>query len=317
MSETRTAWLQIHLCVFLWGFTAIIGKLITLPALPLVLWRMLMVSLLLLLLPRVWRGIARLSRRHLLAFLGVGVVVALHWLTFYAAVKLANASVAATCMALIPVCLCFIEPLVTGRPFVRRELFLGLLVLPGVALVVGGTPDTMNAGIAIAILSAFLAALFTAYNKRLILRTDALSVTALEMLGGGVFALALTFLLFSLPWTPWEAGALLPAQAQLLAVPAGSNMAWIVVLAVACTLLPFALSLVALRQLSAYASSLAVNMEPLYAIILAILILGEQRELDLQFYLGASIILGVVLVYPVLIHSNKPASEALPAKEPA
>lgn len=317
MSDTRTAWAQIHLCVFLWGFTAIIGKLITVPALPLVLWRMLMVSLMLLLLPRVWRGMLRLSRRDLLAFLGVGVIVAVHWLTFYAAVKLANASVAATCMALIPVCLCFIEPMVTGRPFVRRELLLGLLVLPGVALVVGGTPETMNAGIAVAILSAFLAALFTALNKRLIHRTDALSATALEMLGGGVFALVMTLLLFGLPWTPWEAGALLPAQDKLLAVPGSNDMFWILLLAVACTLLPFALSLVALRQLSAYASSLAVNMEPLYAIILAILILGEQRELDLQFYLGAGIILGVVLVYPVLMNSHKQVSRALPASESA
>lgn len=315
MSDTRTAWLQIHLCVFLWGFTAIIGKLITLSALPLVLWRMLMVSALLLLVPKVWRAALRLSPRHLLAFLGVGVIVALHWLTFYAAVKLANASVAATCMALIPVCLCFIEPMVTGRPFVRRELFLGLLVLPGVALVVGGTPDAMNAGIVVAIVSAFLAALFTAYNKRLILRTDALSATALEMLGGGLFVLAMTLLLAALPLPAWESGALLPAPAQLLAVPQGSNLLWLLVLALACTALPFALSLVALRQLSAYASSLAVNMEPLYAILLAILILGEQRELDLYFYLGAAIILCVVLVYPVLMNGNKPDSGGLSAKE--
>ncbi len=241
--------------------------------------------------------------------------MALHWLTFYAAVKLANASVAATCMALIPVCLCFIEPMVTGRPFVRRELFLGLLVLPGVALVVGGTPDAMNAGIVVAIVSAFLAALFTAYNKRLILRTDALSATALEMLGGGLFVLAMTLLLAALPLPAWESGALLPAPAQLLAVPQGSNLLWLLVLALACTALPFALSLVALRQLSAYASSLAVNMEPLYAILLAILILGEQRELDLYFYLGAAIILCVVLVYPVLMNGNKPDSGGLSAKE--
>ena len=85
MSNTRTAWLQIHLCVFLWGFTAILGRLITLPALPLVLWRMLAVGLVLLLLVRVWRGILRLSARHLLAFLGVGVLVAPHWLTLVAA----------------------------------------------------------------------------------------------------------------------------------------------------------------------------------------------------------------------------------------
>ncbi len=313
MSNTRTAWLQIHLCVFLWGFTAILGRLITLPALPLVLWRMLAVGLVLLLLVRVWRGILRLSARHLLAFLGVGVLVALHWLTFYAAVKLANASVAATCMALIPVSLCFIEPLVTGRPFVRRELLLGVLVLPGVALVVGGTPQDMNMGIVVAILSAVLAALFTAYNKRLIQRTDALSATALEMLGGGVFVLLVALVLGVLPLAPWEAGAMLPAQQDLLTPPAGRDLLWLGLLAVACTLLPFALSLVALRQLSAYASALAVNLEPLYAILLAILILGEQRELGLTFYLGAGIILAVVLVYPVLLKGNHPDSTAVSA----
>lgn len=304
MSDTRTAWLQIHLCVFLWGFTAIIGKLITIPALPLVLWRMLMVSAMLMILPRVWRGLKALSRRHLLAFLGVGIIVALHWLTFYAAVKLANASVAATCMALIPVFLCFIEPLVTGRPFLLRELLLGLLVLPGIALVVGGTPDAMNAGIAVAVVSALLAALFSAYNKRLIHRTDALSATALEMLGGGAFVLVLTLVLNMLPIAPWEAGALLPLPQDLLAVPGRTDMFWLLVLGVACTLLPFALSLVALRHLSAYASSLAVNMEPLYAIVLAIFILGEQRELNATFYLGAAIILCVVLVYPYVVRSK-------------
>ncbi len=313
MSVNRTAWLQIHLCVFLWGFTAILGRLITLPALPLVLWRMVAVGLVLLLLARVWRGMLRLTARHFLAFLGVGVLVALHWLTFYAAVKLANASVAATCMALIPVCLCFIEPLVTGRPFVRRELLLGVLVLPGVALVVGGTPQSMNLGIAVAIVSAVLAALFTAFNKRLILRTDALSATALEMLGGGVFVLVLALLLSVLPLAPWEAGAMLPAQQDLLVPPAGRDLLWLGVLAVACTLLPFALSLVALRQLSAYASALAVNLEPLYAILLAMAILGEQRELGLTFYLGAGIILAVVLVYPVLLKGNNPDSVAVSA----
>lgn len=106
MPATRTAWLQIHLCVFLWGFTAVFGRLITLPALPLVMWRMALVAVLLFCLPQVWRGVRALSRRHFWAFSGVGVLVALHWLSFYGAVKLANASVAATCMATIPVSVC-------------------------------------------------------------------------------------------------------------------------------------------------------------------------------------------------------------------
>src|SRR5690606_9099125 len=145
MRANSSAWLQIHLCVLLWGFTAILGRLITLPVLALVLWRMFLVTCALLLLPKVWRALRRLSGRHLLAIIGVGVVVALHWLGFYAAVKLSNASVAATCMALIPIFLCVIEPLVTGRRFQPRELLFGLLVLPGIMLVVGGTPSDMNA----------------------------------------------------------------------------------------------------------------------------------------------------------------------------
>src|SRR5215510_247883 len=102
MSAHTRAWLQIHFCVVLWGFTAILGKLISLPALPLVWWRMLIVVAVLALLPRVWRAILALPRRTMLTFAAIGVVVALHWLSFYGAVKLANASVAATCMAVGP-----------------------------------------------------------------------------------------------------------------------------------------------------------------------------------------------------------------------
>ncbi|MDP1931047.1 MAG: DMT family transporter [Gammaproteobacteria bacterium] len=291
-------WLQIHFCVFLWGFTAILGRLITLPALPLVLWRMLMVAGVLLVLPGVWRGLASLSRRHLLAFSGVGVLVALHWLTFYGSIKLANASVAATCMALVPVFLCVIEPIVTGSRFRPRELLLGVLVLPGIALVVGGTPDMMNPGIFVGVLSAFLVALFSAFNKRLVTRTDPLSVTAIEMLAGGLFLALLSGGLLLIP-LEGGAGAILPVSAELFAVPPGEDLGYLLILAFGCTLLPFALSLHALRRLSAYASALAVNMEPIYAIMLAILILDEQRELNAGFYAGALIIVAVVFIYPL------------------
>lgn len=299
MSDTQKAWLQIHFCVFLWGFTAVLGKLITLPALSLVLWRMSIVALLLFCLPQVWRGVRLLSVRHLLAFCGVGVLVSLHWLSFYGAVKLANASVAATCMAMIPIFLCVIEPLVTGRPFIAKELLMGVLVLPGIALVMGGTPDEMNVGLFVGIGSALFAALFTAYNKRLIQRTDALSATALEMFSGALLALLVTSF-FALGPARADASAMVPATAELFALPAEMNAVYLGILAVLCTLLPFVLSLQALRHLSAYATSLAVNLEPIYAIILATLILGEQAELGLAFYFGAAIILGVVFVYPMV-----------------
>src|SRR5690606_36316163 len=114
LTDSRKAFLQIHFCVLLWGFTAILGKLISIAALPLVWWRMLMVVAVLALVPSVWRALRRMSLRLILAYCGIGVLVALHWLTFYGAIKLSNASVAATCIALSPVFLALIAPLISS-----------------------------------------------------------------------------------------------------------------------------------------------------------------------------------------------------------
>ena len=300
MPEIRKAWLQIHFCVFLWGFTAILGRLISLPALSLVFWRMLLVALLLFCVPKVWRGLSKLSLQHILAFAGVGVLVSLHWVTFYLSVKLANASVTATCMAFSPVFLCVLEPLITGRHFELKELLIGFLVLPGIALLVGGTPEQMNLGVFIGVVSAFLTALYAAFNKRLILHTDSLTATGIELLSGGVFVLMVAIALVYLRGAEAPPSALIPAANELFALPSREDLIYLATLAFVCTLLPFALSLGALRHLSAYASSLAVNMEPIYAIMLAVLILDEQKELGVQFYAGASIILLVVFLYPLL-----------------
>lgn len=296
MTPTTRAQLQIHLCVLLWGFTAILGKLITLPALPLVWWRMLLVAAALALVPRVWRGVRALPRRLLLAYAGIGVLVALHWLTFYGAVKLANASVAATCMALATVFVAMVEPKLAGRRFSRAELALGLAVLPGVALVVGGIPDGMRIGVAVGALSALFVALFGSLNKRLVEHADPLVVTAVEL---GAGAVALTLLAPVMPM-------LFPAFAgPMFVLPGAQDAAWLLLLAFACTLFPFALSLVALRHMSAFSAQLAVNLEPVYAIVLAIVLLSEQQELSLPFYLGVVIILAAVLVHPVLARPRR------------
>ena len=295
-TATRTAWLQIHLCVVLWGFTAIIGKLISLPALPLVWWRMLLVVALLMLLPRVWRGLRAMSARLRWSYAGVGVLVALHWLTFYASIKLSNASVGATCMALATVFTALIEPVLTGKRLSKREVGLGIAVLPGVALVAGGVPGDMLIGVVVGTISALFVSCFSSLNKRLVEHSDALSVTALEMAAG------VTAMTVIAPMT----GLLSPAfGGDPFVLPDLRDGAYLLALAVACTLVPFALSLMALRHLTAFGSQLAINLEPIYAIALAILLLGEQHELTPQFYLGVAIILGVVLVYPLLVRPQR------------
>lgn len=290
-NPVATAHWQIHFCVLLWGFTAILGKLITLAALPLVWWRMLLVVAALLLVPRVWRGLRAMPPRLVLAYAGVGVLVALHWLTFYGAIKLANASVAATCMALATVFTALIEPRLAKRRFSRLELMLGIAVLPGVAMVVGGLSSEMRIGVAMGALSALFVAFFGSLNKRLVEHADPLTVTTVEL---GAGTLALTLLAPAMPW-------IFPAFAgDLFVLPSPGDAGWLLLLAFACTLFPFALSLVALRHISAYTAQMAINLEPVYAIVLAILLLGEQHELTPLFYLGVAIILAAVFMHPLL-----------------
>jgi drug/metabolite transporter (DMT)-like permease len=280
----RRAWLQIHFCVVLWGFTAILGKLITLPALQLVWWRMFLVTAALLFVPSFWSGVRRLAPRLLATYAGIGMLVALHWLTFYASIKLSNASVAVTCLAVAPLCIAFTEPLLARRPIDMRELLLGLAVIPGVVLVVGGTPSGMHLGIAVGGLSALLMAIFNSLNKRFVTQGAALSVTGIEMgAGAGVLTVATLAL---------------PTETFML--PNLHDGVLLAVLAMGCTLLPFALALIVMRQLSAFSTGLVVNLEPVYAIVLAIVLLGEQRELDRGFYVGVAIILLAVFSHPWL-----------------
>jgi len=278
MNPHRRALIELHACVVLWGFTAILGKLITLPAHQLVWWRMLLVTLALACFPRVWRAIGTIPPRLIGIYAGTGVVVAVHWLTFYGSVKLANASVAATCMALAPVVTALIEPWITGARFERHNLLLGILVIPGVALVVGGIPGAMHLGFWVGVASAALAAVYNALNKRYLGHHDAMAVTWVE-LGAGFLLVA----------------ALAPLTGSSPVVPSVQDGAWLLVLAILCTLIPFAVSLATLRHLSAFTAQLAINLEPVYAIVIAVIFLGEARELGGSFFLGVTIVLAAVL----------------------
>ncbi|MEO8810175.1 MAG: DMT family transporter [Rhodanobacter sp.] len=286
MQPAKLARLQIHFCVLLWGFTAILGKLITLPALPLVWWRMLLVAFALLLVPRVRRSLRAMPWRLIGAYAGIGVLVSLHWLTFYAAIKLSNASVGATCIALGPVFLAFIEPWLTRRKFDPRELLIGAAVVPGVVMVVGGVPGDMRIGIAVGVVSALFVALFGSLNKRMVESGDPLTVTFIELGTGTVF---LTLL-----------APLLPHQGALFVLPDVHDALLLLALSFGCTLLPFSLALVALRHMSAFGTQMVTNLEPVYAIVLAIVLLGEQHELDGWFYLGVAVILAAVFAHPLI-----------------
>jgi drug/metabolite transporter (DMT)-like permease len=263
---------------------------------------MLLVAVALLLIPKVRRELVAMAPRRIAAYAGIGVLVALHWLTFYSAVKLANASVAATCIALAPIFLALVEPVVTGRKFEARELLLGVTAVPGVVLVVGGVPADMRLGVAVGVLSAVFCAGFGMLNKRMADKAGALTVTCLELGTGSLFLTLVTAL--------WHGEG-------TFVIPGLHDTILLLVLSMVCTLLPFALAMHVLRKLSAYTVQLATNLEPVYAIVLAAVLLGEQHQLDGWFYLGVAIILGAVFAHPLLTHRppRKPPATVLGTAE--
>lgn len=283
-SSASKGYLIIHICVVLWGFTPIMGRLITLDALPLVWWRMLIAAIALLFIPATWRGMRKLSPRLFAACCGVGVILAITWAMFYLAVKLTNASVAAVCLGTAPLFIAVFGPLLMRRPYRRSDLVLAIAIIPGVALVVGGIPHGMYLGLGIGLLSAVFLTVFSGINKLLIRKTHPLSTTCIELGAGALF---LTLVMPLLP----HAGVVFP-------MPQGRDLALLVVFAVAMTSLPLALMLVALRHITVFAQQMATNLEPVYAVLLAIPILGEEQQLGPLFYFGVVVIVGTVMVEP-------------------
>lgn len=252
-----------------------------------------LVSIFLAMLPRVWHSIRALSLKLLMIYAGIGVIIALHWLCFYGAIKLSNVSVAVSCLSLGSFFAAVIEPALTGRKHVRREFFLGILAIPGVLLLVDGVPLNMRVGILVGVASAFLSAFFSALNKRYIHSADAEAVTLIEMCIGTVSLSLIATIFFGIQET--------------FKIPSLIDFLWLLSLAIVFTLLPFIISLRALRHTSAFSTQMALNLEPVYAICIAALWFKEYRELDLRFYLGASIIFFVVALQPILQAWNRKA----------
>lgn len=289
LTDERRAYLELHIAVLLFGLTAILGDLIQLTALVLVWWRVLLTSGSLLPFVRPLQLLHDMGRRRLLIFCGIGVLVALHWLAFYGAIKLANASITLICMATTSFFTSLLEPLIVRRPFVWYELVLGLLIIPGMALIVVAIPDGMLLGMGVGLVSAFLAALFATLNKRYMGDFPPLRITFVELTSAWAFLslILLAMLAGGVSFSPWW-----PTD--------GFDWLYLCILAFLCTTLAYNLSLRALRHLSAFASNLTINLEPVYGIALAWLILHEQKELSTGFYWGVAIILSAVFAYPLI-----------------
>jgi drug/metabolite transporter (DMT)-like permease len=285
------------LAVFLFGFTAILGKLITLEQTALV-WNRLWIAVIgLIVIPGVLKGVRSITRANFLIFSGIGVVVALHWLTFYGSIKVGNSvSVTLACLATSALFTSILEPVITKSKFQWVELLLGLIVIVGIYFL-SGVGEAYYWAIIIGITSAFLAALFSTLNKKYITGQNSLSVSTIELTSGFVFiSLCYPILQKYIPQPQW--------------FPTGNDWWWLIVLGLLCTSLAFALALESLKVISAFISNLSINLEPVYGIVLAIWFLNEDKDLNFDFYLGTSIILLAVILHPLITKIQKLKSKS-------
>ena len=273
----RKAFLQLHIAVLLAGFTGVLGRLITLNEGLLVWYRLLFSSVTLWILFYFTRKLRRISFKEFLKIFGVGLIAALHWVTFYGSIKYANVSVALVCFSAIGFFTAIFEPLVFRTRIDIWELLLGLMVIGGIYIIFHFDPQ-YKIGIVVGIISALLGSLFPIFN-RVLLKTHSTETITVYELTGGILALSI-MLPFYL--------RLFPADHL---IPTLSDFWWLLVLSWLCTVLAFQLSMNALKKISAFTVNLSYNLEPVYGILLAFVIYQENRELKSSFYVGLSIII--------------------------
>lgn len=287
MNPTQRAYLQLHISVLLYGFTAILGKLITLSELSLVWWRMGLTTASFFLIPGVVKAFRSVPVRVRWQLLGIGIVVALHWVCFFGAVKYANVSICLVCMATTSFMTALFEPLIFRTRIKPYELLLGIAVIPGMYLVVSATSWDMRIGIVLGLLSAALAVVFSVLNKKMVAAEINTKVMTFIELGSGWL-----FLTAVLPLYLWQSGAAI--------VPTLPDLGWLLILAVLCTTLAFVLTLNALKHISAFTSNLVINLEPVYGILIAWWLFQENKEVGEHFYIGVAIVLLAVFLYPLV-----------------
>lgn len=278
--------LYIHLAVFLWGFTGILGKTISFSAPILVGYRMLFTCLILAILITMQKQWQKFSKKDFATVAFVGALFAIHWICFFMSVKLANASIAMLCLATASVFIAFLQPLIYKKPFNPKELLFGGISLLGVLCIYAIQPEgtgqngmvDFGAGVIYGVIAAILSAVFTIFNKPLSTKYKPLPTLFWEMF----FGFALIVVLFPF---------LFANELPNISLPNLHDGISLLALALFCTVMAQALALKALKQLDAFTVVLTVNLEPIYGMALAFLVYQENQQLNWGSYLGITLIL--------------------------
>ena len=276
--------LKLHFIVLIYGFTAILGKLISLPATQLVWYRMLIAVITFYIFLRWNKTDLTISRKQFFKLFGIGMIVALHWITFFGAIKISNVSVALGCLATTTLFTSLLEPFFFRKRINAVEVIVGILIIIGLYLIFR-FETRYTSGVIVALVSAFLAGLFTVINKKMVVHQKASVISFYEMSGG------LTIISIYLLFSGWGNAP--------LSLPSPIDFVYLLALGTICTAFAFAVQVDIMKHLSAYVVALTINLEPVYGIVMAYFLFGETEHMTGGFYIGTAIILASVLGYPL------------------
>ncbi len=281
--KLKSAYFQMHAAIFLWGFTGILGKLITLNEGLLVWYRLLISGIIMWLVAGNRNEIFKLPLKETLKICGVGFLVMVHWVSFYGAIKVSSVSVTLICLSSIALFTSLFEPLIAKAKFDFIEIFFAALCMAGIYTIYHSDHST-STGILIAVFSSMMSALFSVMNKQLTAKYNPYTISSIELAGAFV-----------------SLSVLLPLYLKIFKyeflLPGTSDVLYLLALSFFCTVIPWILSLNALNHVTAFTMNLALNLEPVYGILLAIFIVKEYNLLTSGFYIGAFIILMTVMLH--------------------
>ncbi len=276
--------LILHFTVLIWGFTGVLGELITVSALHLVWYRVLIAAVSLVLYYIFTKRTLLVPKDQLLQYLGVGMIVGLHWVLFFHAIKVSTVSVTLVTLSSVTLFTAILEPIINRKRISIADVIVGLVIIFGIYLIFKFEFKYFW-GIVYGLSCAFCASIFSILNARMVKKGSPTTITLYEMVGAWI---GVSFVMF---FTGDFDEQMILSQSDLL---------YLLLLGVVCTAIAYVLGVAVMRELSAFTVALTTNMEPVYGIILALLIFGQKEAMSTGFYFGAIIVLAAVFVYPYL-----------------
>jgi hypothetical protein len=279
----KNKYLQLHFIVLLWGFTPVLGKLISLPSLDLVFWRLIFAGLSLAVFILFKKFKFDLSIKEISVIFIMGMLVGAHWYFFYQAIKVSNVSIAMAGFSTMTLFGSVLQPILLKKKFFWGDAFYGIIILVGLAIILKFESGSFE-GVIYGILAAFTGAFFGIYNGKLILKHNSSYITFIEFVGALIFIVIIKLVInnsfFYL--TPFN----------------NYDIIWLLVLSILCTTLAFTLSVEIMKYFSPFTVIITNNLEPVYGVLFSVILFGQSEIMSSQFYIGAIIILICVFSYP-------------------